>query len=168
MRKKLFVLALAAVVGTSSIPVGHLLSSASSVVAADQDEDEDDDDWDDDEDDWDDDEDDDEISVELTKGYVVVSPAKKTIKVGKSFTLDLYQSAICEKEYGEIPDEEWDELVEECIDDITFRSTKSSVASVNSYGKVKGKKKGSAIIKTTITFRDGSEGIYKTKVYVTK
>lgn len=161
MRKKLLVLALAAVVGTSSIPVGNLLSSASSVVAADQE---------DDTEAWDDDEDEDEAedSKELTKGYVVVSPAKKTIKVGKSFTINLYQSAACEKEYGEIPDEEWDELVEECIDDITFRSTKSSVASVNSKGKVKGKKKGSATIKTTVTFSDGSEGIYKTKVYVTK
>lgn len=119
---------------------------------------------------WDEDEAEDEAedSKELTKGYVVVSPAKKTIKVGKSFTINLYQSAACEKEYGEIPDEEWDELVEECIDDITFRSTKSSVASVNSKGKVKGKKKGSATIKTTVTFSDGSEGIYKTKVYVTK
>lgn len=159
MRKKLLVLALAAVVGTSSIPVGNLLSSASSVVAADQE---------DDTEAWDEDEDEAEDSKELTKGYVVVSPAKKTIKVGKSFTINLYQSAACEKEYGEIPDEEWDELVEECIDDITFRSTKSSVASVNSKGKVKGKKKGSATIKTTVTFSDGSEGIYKTKVYVTK
>lgn len=161
MRKKLLVLALAAVVGTSSIPVGNLLSSASSVVAADQE---------DDTEAWDEDEAEDEAedSKELTKGYVVVSPAKKTIKVGKSFTINLYQSAACEKEYGEIPDEEWDELVEECIDDITFRSTKSSVASVNSKGKVKGKKKGSATIKTTVTFSDGSEGIYKTKVYVTK
>ena len=163
MRKKLLVLALAAVVGTSSIPVGNLLSSASSVVAADQEDDTEA--WDDDEDE---DEDEAEDSKELTKGYVVVSPAKKTIKVGKSFTINLYQSAACEKEYGEIPDEEWDELVEECIDDITFRSTKSSVASVNSKGKVKGKKKGSATIKTTVTFSDGSEGIYKTKVYVTK
>lgn len=158
MRKKLLVLALAAVVGTSSIPVGHLLSSAS-LVAADQ-EDDDSEVWDDD--------DDAEDSRELTKGYVVVNPAKKTIKVGKSFMINLYQSAACEKEYGEIPDEEWDELVDECIDDITFRSSKSSVASVNSKGKVKGKKKGSAIIKTTVTFSDGSEGIYKTKVYVTK
>ena len=39
MRKKLLVLALAAVVGTSSIPVGHLLSSASSVVAANEEDD---------------------------------------------------------------------------------------------------------------------------------
>jgi len=160
MRKKLLVLALAAVVGTSSIPVGNLFSSSSVAVA----------DWEDDEDDWEDDEDeaDDELACELTKGYVVASPAKKTIKVGKSFTINLYQSAACEKEYGEIPDEEWDEIVEECIDDISFRSTKSSVASVNSNGKVKGKKKGSATIKTIVTFRDGTEGIYKTKVYVTR
>ncbi len=99
---------------------------------------------------------------------MVASPAKKTIKVGKTFTIDLYPSDDFEKEYGDLPDEEWDELIEENIDNITFRSSKSSVAMVNSKGKVKGKKKGSAIIKTTVTFRDGSEGTYKTKVYVTR
>ncbi len=160
MRKKLLVLALAAVVGTSSIPVGHLLSSASSVVAANEE---------DDTEAWDDE---DEVEpdecTELTKGYVVASPAKKTIKVGKSFYINLYPSDEFDKEYGDLPDEEWDELIDENIDGITFRSTKSSVASVNSKGKVKGKKKGSATIKTTVTFRDGSEGIYKTKVYVTR
>ena len=160
MRKKLLVLALAAVVGTSSIPVGHLLSSASSVVAANEE---------DDTEAWDDE---DEVEpdecTELTKGYVVASPAKKTIKVGKSFYINLYPSDEFDKEYGDLPDEEWDELIDENIDGITFRSTKSSVASVNSKGKVKGKKKGSATIKTTVTFRDGSEGIYKTKVYLTR
>ena len=160
MRKKLLVLALAAVVGTSSIPVGHLLSSASSVVAANEE---------DDTEAWDDE---DEVEpdecTELTKGYVVASPAKKTIKVGKSFYINLYPSDEFDKEYGDLPDEEWDELIDENIDGITFRSTKSSVASVNSKGKVKGKKKGTATIKTTVTFRDGSEGIYKTKVYVTR
>ncbi|RKI41794.1 hypothetical protein D7V86_08830 [bacterium D16-51] len=159
MRKKLLVLGLAAIVGAASVPAGYMLSKAPIVASAEEN---------DDTDAWDDDDAEEADSIELTKGYVVVNPAKKTIKVGKSFTVNLYQSSACEKEYGEIPDEEWDELVDECIDDITFRSTKSSVASVNSNGKVKGKKKGSAIIKTTVTFRDGSEGIYKTKVYVTK
>jgi len=158
MRKKLLVLALAAVVGTSSIPVGNLLSSASSAVAANEE---------DDTGAWDDEEEDDD-SGRLTRGDIVVSPAKKTIKVGKSFTIRLSPSAACEEEYGYLSDEEWDELTEENIDGITFRSTKSSVVSVNSKGKVKGKRKGSAIIKTTVTFSDGSEGVYKTKVYVTR
>lgn len=164
MRKKLLVLGLAAIVGASSVPVTNILTNTSKVMAA-QSEDEDEDDGED----WDDSDDDfTEAGCELTKGYVVASPAKKTIKVGKSFTIELYPSDDFDKEYGDLPDEEWDELIEENIDGITFRSTKSSVAAVNSKGKVKGKKKGSAIIKTTVTFRDGSEGTYKTKVYVTR
>ena len=158
MRKKLLVLGLAAIVGASSIPAGYMLSKAPVVASAEEN---------DDADSWED-EDEDEESGQLTEGNVVVSPAKKTIKVGKSFYIDLYPSDEFDSEYGDLPDEEWDELIEENIDSITFRSTKSSVASVNSKGKVKGKKKGSATIKTTVTFRDGSEGIYKTKVYVTR
>lgn len=158
MRKKLLVLGLAAIVGASSIPAGYMLSKAPVVASAEEN---------DDADSWED-EDEDEESGQLTEGYVVVSPAKKTIKVGKSFYIDLYPSDEFDSEYGDLPDEEWDELIEENIDSVTFRSTKSSVASVNSKGKVKGKKKGSATIKTTVTFRDGSEGIYKTKVYVTR
>ena len=50
-----------------------------------------------------------------------------------------------------MPDEEWEEILDNNIDNITFKSTKSSVAYVSTKGKVKGKKKGSAIIKTTIT-----------------
>lgn len=149
---------MAAVVGASSIPAGYMLSKAPVVASAEEN--------DDDTEAWDGDEAED--SRELTKGYVVASLAKKTIKVGKSFYIDLYPSDEFDSEYGDLPDEEWDELIEENIDSITFRSTKSSVASVNSKGKVKGKKKGSATIKTTVTFRDGSEGIYKTKVYVTR
>ncbi len=162
MRKKLLVLGLAAIVGASSIPAGYMLSKAPVVASAEENDDADS--WEDE----DEDEDEAEDSRELTKGYVVASPAKKTIKVGKSFYIDLYPSDEFDSEYGDLPDEEWDELIEENIDSVTFRSTKSSVASVNSKGKVKGKKKGSATIKTTVTFRDGSEGIYKTKVYVTR
>lgn len=160
MRKKLLVLGLAAIVGASSIPTGYMLSKAPVVASAEEN---------DDADSWEDeDEAEPDECTELTKGYVVASPAKKTIKVGKSFYIDLYPSDEFDSEYGDLPDEEWDEIIEENIDSITFRSTKSSVASVNSKGKVKGKKKGSATIKTTVTFRDGSEGIYKTKVYVTR
>lgn len=160
MRKKLLVLGLAAIVGAASVPAGYMLSKAPVVASAEEN---------DDTEEWEDeDEDEAEDSRELTKGYVVASPAKKTIKVGKSFYIDLYPSDEFDNEYGDLPDEEWDELIDENIDGITFRSTKSSVASVNSKGKVKGKKKGSAVIKTTVTFRDGSEGIYKTEVYVTR
>lgn len=160
MRKKLLVLGLAAIVGAASVPTGYMLSKAPVVASA-----EENDDNDDDAEAWEDDEDD---SGELTKGDILASPAKKTIKVGKSFYITLHPSDECDSEYADLPDEEWDELVDQNIDSITFRSTKSSVASVNGKGKVKGKKKGSAIIKTTVTFRDGSEGIYRTKVYVTR
>ena len=158
MRKKLLVLGLAAIVGATSVPTGYMLSKAPVVASAEENDDDDAEAWDDEEED----------GRELTKGDIVASPAKKTIKVGKSFYIGLHPSDECDSEYADLPDEEWDELVDENIDSITFRSTKSSVASVNSKGKVKGKKKGSAIIKTTVTFRDGSEGTYKTKVYVTR
>lgn len=158
MRKKLLVLSLAAIVGASSVPTGYMLSKAPVVASAEENDDDDAEAWEDDEDD----------SGELTKGDILASPAKKTIKVGKSFYITLHPSDECDSEYADLPDEEWDELVDENIDSITFRSSKSSVASVNGKGKVKGKKKGSAIIKTTVTFRDGSEGIYRTKVYVTR
>ena len=158
MRKKLLVLGLAAIVGASSVPTGYMLSKAPVVASAEENDDDDAEAWEDDEGD----------SGELTKGDILASPAKKTIKVGKSFYITLHPSDECDSEYADLPDEEWDELVDENIDSITFRSSKSSVASVNGKGKVKGKKKGSAIIKTTVTFRDGSEGIYRTKVYVTR
>lgn len=159
MRKKLLVLGLAAIVGAASVPTGYMLSKTPVVASAEENDD------DDDAEAWDDEEED---GRELTKGDIVASPAKKTIKVGKSFYISLHPSDECDSEYADLPDEEWDELVDNNIDSITFRSTKSSVASVNGKGKVKGKKKGSAIIKTTVTFRDGSEGTYKTKVYVTR
>ena len=113
-----------------------------------------------------DEEEENEESTELTKGDIKVSPAKKTIKVGGSFNIEVYPSDDVSDEYADMPDEEWEEILDNNIDNITFKSTKSSVAYVSTKGKVKGKKKGSAIIKTTITFADSSEGIYKTKVYV--
>lgn len=166
MRKKLLVLALAAVVGGSTIPVANISARAIPSMALRGDT-YDDEEVEGDAEELDDAEEADE-STEVTKGDIVVSPAKKTIKIGKSFYIDLYPSDKFDEENGDLPDEEWEELLSENIDDITFRSTRSSVASVNSKGKVKGKKKGSAIIKTTVSFRDGSEGTYKTKVYVTR
>ncbi len=56
--------------------------------------------------------------------------------------------------------------MENDIDGITYRSTKSSIASVNNNGKVIAKKKGKAVIKTMLTLADGKEYIYKTTVYV--
>ncbi len=159
MRKKLLVLGLAAIVGASSVSLTNILTDTSEVMAAQNDDDgeaEEEYDWDDDD------------AFIFTKGDFVVSPAKKTINVGKSFYISLSPSADIDEEYQDLPDEEWEELVEENVDNVTYRSTRSSIASVNSRGKVKGKKKGSAIIKTTVTFRDGSEGTYKTKVYVTR
>lgn len=105
-------------------------------------------------------------SSELTKGDIKVSPSKKTIKVGGSFNIEVYPNDDVADEYADMPDEEWEEILDDNIDNIIFKSTRSSVAYVNSKGKVKGKKKGNAIIKTTVTFADGTEGTYKTKVYV--
>ena len=109
----------------------------------------------------------DEAGGELTKSDLKVSPAKKTIKVGKSFYIDI--KAVDESEWEDLSEEEWKEICEENIDNISFRSTKSSVASVGkTSGKVNGKKKGTAIIKTTIDFANGESATYKTKVYVTR
>lgn len=103
---------------------------------------------------------------QLTPEDVVVTPAKKTLRVGKSFSIELYPSEDMYEEYGDLPDEEWEELIDEAIDKVSYRSTKSSVASVTGKGKVKCRRKGTAVIKTTISFSDGSEKICKTKVYV--
>lgn len=104
---------------------------------------------------------------ELTKYDLAVSPEKKTLKVGKSFTINVL--AADDSEWEDYPDEEWEEILAENIDNISFRSTKSSVASVNKVtGKVKAKKKGTAVIKTTIDLANGESVTFKTKVYVTK
>ena len=156
VRRTLLVLGLAAVVGASSLPVGYMFSAASG-VSVEQEED--------DTEAWEDEE---EWQCTLERSSFGVNPAKKTIKVGKSFFIKICPSDDFESEYGNLSDEEWDKWVDKNIDGITFRSTKKSVAAVNSKGKVKGKKKGSAIIKTTVIFQNGSEGVYKTKVYVAR
>ena len=63
-------------------------------------------------------------------------------------------------------EEEIDDIWESNVDSIEYRSSKGSVATVDENGKVTGKQKGKAIIKTIITLADGSEFIYKTTVYV--
>lgn len=100
---------------------------------------------------------------------IAIFPSKKTVHKGKSFfiQLGLSEELRLSGEYDFL-DEEVKEMLNESIDSISYRSSRVSVASVNKKGKVKGKKKGSAIIKTTVGFKDGSESTYKTKVYVTK
>ena len=107
--------------------------------------------------------DDDERAVAIPADEIIVVPAKKTILKGNKFQIKL--SARLEEE--DLDREELDALVAESIDSVTFRSTKSSVASVNSStGVVTGKKKGSATIKTTIHTADGKTRTLKTVVYV--
>lgn len=113
------------------------------------------------------DEDDGDAAGEFTKYDLMVSPEKKTLKVGKSFTISIMPTD--DSEWEDYSDEEWEEIVAENIDNISFRSTKSSVASVNkTTGKVKAKKKGTAVIKTTIDLVNGESVTFKTKVYVKK
>ena len=160
MKKRFLMFVMVAIVGFSMLP----MTDVSAKKSLDYEDDyESDDENESDEDEWNEEE-----AGILTRGDIVVTPAKKTIKIGSSFILGLYPSEETDDEYADLPDEEWEELLDESIDSITYRSTKSSVAYVSKSGKVKGKKKGSAVIKTTISFSDGTEGTYKTKVYVTR
>lgn len=102
-------------------------------------------------------------AIEISQKDIKVTPAKKTIDKKKSFNIKVE----LRKSFTEgMEQEEIDEMWADSIDDITYRSTKSSIASVNQDGKVKAKKKGKAVIKTTLTLADGKEYIYKTTVYV--
>lgn len=103
------------------------------------------------------------IAIEISKPDIKVTPAKKTIAKKKSFHIKV---ALTEEFKEDKEEEEIDDIWESNVDSVTFRSTKSSVASVNAKGKVTGKKKGKTIIKTTVTLADGKEFIYKTTVYV--
>lgn len=97
---------------------------------------------------------------------IKVYPAKKTIRIGQSFYINIV--AADETKWNSY-DEEWDELCENSIGSINYRSTKTSVVSVNkTTGKVVGKKKGHAVIKTTISLNNGQIKTFKTKVYVKK
>ena len=102
-------------------------------------------------------------AIEISKGDIKVTPSKKTIAKKKSFNIKV----ALKKEFTEDKEEEEiDDTWESNVDSISYRSSKGSIASVNDNGKVTGKKKGKAIIKTIITLADGSEFIYKTTVYV--
>lgn len=106
----------------------------------------------------------DEMSaIGINVDEICITPAKKTISKGNKFNI---KPSIVKDAQNGLSKEEMSELLDESIDSIVYRSTKSSVAGVTKKGKVVGIKKGSAIIKTTITLADGSERTYKTKVYV--
>lgn len=102
-------------------------------------------------------------AIEISKEDMKVTPAKKTINKKKSFNIKI---ALTKKFTENMEQEEIDDIWADNIDGITYRSTKSSIASVNENGKVTAKKKGKAVIKTTLTLRDGKEYTYKTTVYV--
>lgn len=103
------------------------------------------------------------IAIEIAKDDMTVTPAKKTINKQKSFNIKV---ALTKDFMDDKEQEEIDDIWENDIDSITYRSSKSSIASVNKKGKVTGKKKGKAIIKTTVTLSDGKEYNYRTTVYV--
>ncbi len=166
MKKKLLTLLLSAAVCVSAIP-GSVANAAKTTTTTiiDNEEKGDDDIDDDDAAASTDDDDDDVPGMELTKYDLSVYPAKKTIRIGQSFTIDI--TATDESEFADLDDEEWDELCENNIDSISFRSTKTSIASVNkTTGRVKGKKKGNAVIKTTIHLANGESVTLKSKIYV--
>ncbi len=95
-----------------------------------------------------------------------VSPAKKTIKKGSSFTIQVVAAG--GSEFDDLSEEEWYDIYERSVDSIVFRSTKSNVASVSRTGVVRARRRGSAVIKTTINLSCGDSVTFKTKVYVKK
>ena len=102
-------------------------------------------------------------AIQISKQDIKVTPSKKTINKKKSFSIKVGLT----KEFTEDKEqEEIDDIWESDVDSVEYRSSKSSVASVDENGKVKAKKKGKAIIKTIINLADSSEFIYKTTVYV--
>ena len=114
---------------------------------------------------WDDDED--YYEDELPASGLAVNPENKEIKKGKSFYISLVPAD--KSDWEGLSEEEWDEICEENIDSIEYSSTKKTVAYVNSFnGKVKARKKGSAVIKTTVSMANGETVTFKTKVTVKK
>lgn len=103
------------------------------------------------------------LSVKISQNDIKVTPAKKTINTKKSFNI----KAVFKEEFIEdMEDEEIDNIWESNIAGITYSSSNKSIASVSKEGKVTAKKKGNAVIKTTIKMVNGKEYIYKTSVNV--
>lgn len=103
------------------------------------------------------------LSLKISKSDIKVTPSKKTINTKKSFNI----KAVFKEEFIEdMEDEEIDNIWESNIAGITYSSSNKSIASVSKEGKVTAKKKGNAIIKTTIKMVNGKEYIYKTSVNV--
>ncbi len=78
----------------------------------------------------------------------------------------MIKAALSKRFQADKETEEINDIWENNIDSITYRSTKSNIASVNKNGKVTAKKKGKAIIKTNVVLADGTDFTYKTIVYV--
>lgn len=114
------------------------------------------------------DEADDGPASELTAGDIQVSPAKKTIAKGQSFSIQTkVQEDAVSGGVSSLSKEELREILDESIDSISYRSSNSAVASVYAKtGKVTAKRSGTAIIKTKVVMADGSSKTFKTVVYV--
>ena len=95
-----------------------------------------------------------------------VSPAKKTLWKGGTFTVKIVAAG--GSEFDDLSEEEWDYICERSIESVVFQSTKSNVASVNRSGRVKARRRGSAVIKTTVNLSSGDSITFKTKVTVKK
>lgn len=160
MKKKLLITFLA--LSMAAAPMSTAVAKTTTTTVIDESEESDDS-----EEDFDDSSDEEDFSGEFTKYDIRTSPAKKTVQVGKTFYINVIPEN--NTEWEDLPDEEWEELCEENIDSITFRSTDSSIASVNKLsGKVKARKKGVAVIKTKIALANGESAVYKSKIYVTR
>ena len=103
---------------------------------------------------------------EIIKEDICIAPAKKTINVGRSFSISF--KADPKGEYSWLSKEEFNAMLMENVDSITYRSTNSSIAYVNKYtGRVSGRRPGYAVIRTYVNLSSGESAIFKTKVYVT-
>lgn len=128
------------------------------------DEEQDDDSYEDQEEDWEEDSHDNRV---LAISDIAITPAKKTIKKGKSFYITYVPAK--GSAYKKLSDQEWDEICNNNIQSISFKSKKSSIASVNKFtGKVKARKKGTVAINTTIKLGNGESMTCKTKVTIKK
>ncbi len=99
----------------------------------------------------------------ITLDDLKVTPAKKNIAKGRTFKIKVS----LQLDDPDLTEEDLEELKEDNIDGIEYRSTKTSVATVNkTTGAIKARKKGKAVIKTTIHLVDGESRTFKTTVRV--